>query len=526
MTLEQDEIDARDEEFQDSHIPQRDVPADGENSQNESASSDGSRTQSKEKEAAPQHASLTQSQMADRGGILYRAITNSKCLWRCLKAFPRTTALLYGVIFPLAILCIVSTVFGLFLARSEAPNEVLVNDRTLATSAQKLSSSLALSKITSRMPKVCMELFFRNDTNLTDLTEAMATAILRDLQSNQTIDEDYQSPNGTGKNVTIDTSELYAFMGECWQAATPALEQLLDSLKESAASTASMSFNWIRCFPGAKGIKSLSVPWLTRVDIAEIQQEAQQELYSSTWWADQDQLYEQYLSEYLSSGNVTGRLNTTRAERLAYQRSVQDATGGTTCELNAAASGWFWFTILSTVGFGNQDITTELGRRYVYTLGFASILVFAAILASAGYVVTTVVDDALIRYKLRFFTRAWAGCILWGVLYMSSMLAIAALTVRWKKNRLDMEDFTLADGFWFAFISSTTVGLGDIYLEPPVFLGIDLVTFPMMFLFSFVLASAFISKFGHWILSIIGRRSLLEDLLDELKTVDPLSLAR
>jgi len=97
----------------------------------------------------------------------------------------------------------------------------------------------------------------------------------------------------------------------------------------------------------------------------------------------------------------------------------------------------------------------------VFTFGFLSILTFAGILASSGYIASAIVDDLLVRFNLRILTREWAACILWGLLYYGWMIIIAVVTVAWKQTRLQLtsEEFDLRDGYWFAYISSTTVGL-------------------------------------------------------------------
>ena len=56
------------------------------------------------------------------------------------------------------------------------------------------------------------------------------------------------------------------------------------------------------------------------------------------------------------------------------------------CEINTAGGAVFWFTIMTTLGFGNTAPITEGGRAMVYTLGFVCILVFTAIIGQAGCV--------------------------------------------------------------------------------------------------------------------------------------------
>lgn len=453
----------------------------------------------------------------DEGGMIYRLITNNHCLWRCCKSFPRTTALCYGVVFPLAVLCIMSTVFGLLLARAEAPNEVRENDRILGETAEEIAAAESLGAMISRIPQTCLHLFFVNETNSNDTLSGM---ILKEIRQNETQREQAFSLTSVGQVVEVNTTELSSFMEQCGQAAGPHLQILVDGLVNATVATSDLTFNWIRCFPGAKGISSLEIPWLTRENLYEIQFQAQQELYVQVWKADQKRLQQEFMKLLISRKDDV--LDDTQRILQSFKQSIAQATGGTICDLNGAASGWFWFILLATVGYGNQSITTTLGRRYAYGFGLMSILAFGVMLSTAGYVLSCVVDDALVRYRLHFFTNKWASCILWGILYTTSMVCIAALTVRWKKERLNLQEFSFTDGFWFAYISSTTIGLGDIFLEPEVFLGADLMTFPLLFLFSFVLASAFIAKFCRIIASVVGKRSLLEDLLSELKVVNPM----
>jgi hypothetical protein len=82
---------------------------------------------------------------------------------------------------------------------------------------------------------------------------------------------------------------------------------------------------------------------------------------------------------------------------------------------------------------------------------------------------------------------------------------------------------SLKDGYWFSFISTTTVGLGDIYLEPEVIQARDLVTFPLLFLVGFVFLSSFLGKFADMALHVYssgGRKRIIDVLLERIKVLD------
>jgi len=158
----------------------------------------------------------------------------------------------------------------------------------------------------------------------------------------------------------------------------------------------------------------------------------------------------------------------------------------------------------------------------VFTLGFLSILAFAGILATSGSIASRCFDDLAMRLHLSILTRPWAACVIWGGMYYLWMVVIAALGAYWKVNKLGDEQFDMRDGYWWAYISSTTVGLGDIFFEPEVFTWADLFLFPFLFLISFVLVSAFLGKFAEMIKEgcCASRMSIVEDLMAKLEVTD------
>jgi hypothetical protein len=78
------------------------------------------------------------------------------------------------------------------------------------------------------------------------------------------------------------------------------------------------------------------------------------------------------------------------------------------------------------------------------------------------------------------------------------MLVIAQHTLHWSKNRMG-DEFAFDDAYWLAYISTTTVGLGDFYPNPEVLFLSDLVIFSFTLLTGFLLLSAFLGQFSGWI---------------------------
>ena len=150
----------------------------------------------------------------------------------------------------------------------------------------------------------------------------------------------------------------------------------------------------------------------------------------------------------------------------------------------------------------------------IYTLGFLSILLFATILGAAGKIVVTIWDDFINRTKLHRLNIPWVACIFWGFCYYAWLLVIAVVTKSWKAERLG-EDMQFSEAYWFSFISTTTVGLGDYYLEHGVILREDLFTFPIMFLTGFVLLANFLVKLTEMVQNLIPRnRPTLAETLE------------
>jgi hypothetical protein len=77
---------------------------------------------------------------------------------------------------------------------------------------------------------------------------------------------------------------------------------------------------------------------------------------------------------------------------------------------------WFLALLIShprllfeSIGYGNQAPQTGNGRLLTVLLGFVSILAFAAILASSGYIFLIIFDDLVNRCKLNYLAKPWVA---------------------------------------------------------------------------------------------------------------------
>ena len=136
----------------------------------------------------------------------------------------------------------------------------------------------------------------------------------------------------------------------------------------------------------------------------------------------------------------------------------------------------------------------------VFTLGFISMILFGMASTRAAYVITSIFDDGLVRIGLRFFTRPWIQCFLWGLFYYLWMALIAFVYAWWRKERLGEEDaVSYSTAYWFSYISITTVGFGDYFLQPEVIEISDCILFPIIFLLGFSVLASFLTKLSNLI---------------------------
>eukprot|EP00978_Attheya_sp_CCMP212_P023061 scaffold69809_cov42-Attheya_sp.AAC.2 len=123
---------------------------------------------------------------------------------------------------------------------------------------------------------------------------------------------------------------------------------------------------------------SMSVNWMI-CDNLKGREGADQVAYMAEVWTES---YETILQEN---------------QDMSREEAMAQATGTNSCKVHTAAGALFWFTIMTTIGYGNATPVTAGGRAMVYTLGFVSIILFTAIIGRAGYAVLQIVDDGLRR---------------------------------------------------------------------------------------------------------------------------------
>uniref|UniRef100_A0A7S2YM95 Potassium channel domain-containing protein n=1 Tax=Entomoneis paludosa TaxID=265537 RepID=A0A7S2YM95_9STRA len=452
--------------------------------------------------------------MFKRHGKNFRRLMKSKCARNIITKFPRTLAVFGGIILPLWMLNFLSLIFGVWLASKESPGEIKHNDEELVKEARANLTSQSVTAITSVAPRLCAELYIKNEDHemidfaqkVTDLVEGLVDH----LDQGQA---DLFSAVSQERAAQINFTEWYTYMTDCGESVRIYADAMLEltSAAERASAGVDLSFNWIRCHEDANG--KLDAFLSDRLPIRELSLEAQSETYKQFWDEDRESLEKEYYQQYIDEG-----FPEEEAFALAVNSSLTEATGGDGCTLNGPGAAFFWFTVMTTIGYGNQAPDSTAGRTLLYTLGFVSILAFGGILATAGTVSAAVFDDIAVRYGLKVLTKPWCACFVWGSLYYGWMAFIAWAAQAWKKNRVE-GPFDFGDGYWFAYLSTTTIGLGDVYLEPHVIIGSDLLYFPIMMLTGFVFLAAFLGKFRDLVMYVLKskRATFIESLLMQMQ---------
>mmetsp|Transcript_8521 Transcript_8521/g.23576 ORF Transcript_8521/g.23576 Transcript_8521/m.23576 type:complete len:564 (-) Transcript_8521:23-1714(-) len=455
---------------------------------------------------------------------LYQVLDKRPCCGCCIRGWPRTCALSVGVVMPLLLLTFLSFGFGAILAGAEGPGEIDANNARLVNLYYANLQSEAAVKFAMSLPRLCFLAYMSEQHNVTwsegpiaqvfdvadeyacegcspmDLVAETADSLLPGI--NDTVSWD-------PANVTVNVSEFFVYMIECGGAAEEAVAGLIDkSLQNAIEASESLSFNWIRCYPGPhSSYYDFRGGQLT---VEERQATGQAKAFTKEWNRDREALFSLYYAQNLLEGAPGPE-----AFQSAVVDSVDHASGRKSCVYNVPAAAWFWFTVQTTVGYGNQAPSTTEGRALIYTVGFMSIVAFGGILAMAGYILSRLSDDFVKRHGMHFLAHPSFASMAWGFIYYGWMVCIAFQTINWKENRLDI-DMNMRDAYWFSFISTTTVGLGDIFLEPEGITGSDVVIFPFMFLIGFTFLSAFLGKFAEFLSTILSgkQKSFVDTLLD------------
>lgn len=284
-----------------------------------------------------------------QAGILYRSVKRCPPLYRFMLRWPRTFSLLLGVLLPQFFLIAVAVVVGIWLALVEAPYEVTANNQIVSSNVFAVEELMSIANRSIFMPAFCLELFAR-ERHTSYIAEYVNDTLIPWASASADIP---YSPAEALNLTTLNLTGLHSYFVKCGQFARPLVNRLGER-QISKDSTGSLTFNWIRCIPGAKGLRK--VAGMANINmIPEMRYESQQRYFMASWLKDQQALYLEYYRD-LRAANVSND----NATLIASRDSILNATGGNGCELNAAASGTsvicvFWAALRATCALHCDD---------------------------------------------------------------------------------------------------------------------------------------------------------------------------
>jgi hypothetical protein len=133
---------------------------------------------------------------------------------------------------------------------------------------------------------------------------------------------------------------------------------------------------------------------------------------------------------------------------------------------------------------------TDEGRLLIVTAGLFSLILFGAVLGLTSFIILAIFDDFVSRYLVsRYCISKWlqhpvVGMLMWGAIWMTYAVVIATDVEYWWEERLPdyAEGIDRSDTLWFAFISTSTIGLGDYFLQPEVVFASDTLKYSVLFM--------------------------------------------
>ncbi|KAG7338840.1 ion channel [Nitzschia inconspicua] len=390
------------------------------------------------------------------------------------RHWPRTNAILWVVLL-LWLLILISMGIGIKLAQVESPEEINENDAIVAARTMINRYRLTSNRLLN-VTQICW-----NEFRLQDEEQQSLEQMTEEQQQQQ------QQQQQNEVVIQVNVTSLQQSLTECVNSFIPEVEAFDEASNNySSVAAQSMSFNWNRCWPMRQQRQLILYPTMEMIEAAR--PEAQADYFQQQWAIVQQQLYQDYLP-----------VNATEDEELeAFQRSVQDATGADACDENLGATAWFFFTIMTTVGYGNQAPVTDTGRLIVVSAGLLCLILFGVILGLCGYVILAIFDDAVSRLNCGIVKTCLGnpifGLLLWGTIWIIFAFSMAQDFQYWWEVRLPEVNYTRLDFLWFSFISFSTIGLGDYYLPPEVMFSSDTLKYSVLFMVGFVILSTFFGK--------------------------------
>ncbi|XP_039304168.1 TWiK family of potassium channels protein 7 isoform X3 [Solenopsis invicta] len=142
---------------------------------------------------------------------------------------------------------------------------------------------------------------------------------------------------------------------------------------------------------------------------------------------------------------------------------------------NVFQAVFFASTVLTTIGYGNVVPSTNWGRIFCILFAFVGIPLTLIVIADWGKIIASVVVHIGLMMKSKLPFRAKLSCIIpTNVAGRRSLGACAAIVLLFLylacgagMFMLWEDDWNFFDGFYFCFVTMTTIGFGDLVPKKP-----------------------------------------------------------
>ncbi|CAB9517688.1 expressed unknown protein [Seminavis robusta] len=251
------------------------------------------------------------------------------------------------------------------------------------------------------------------------------------------------------------------------------------------ASEAALTFNWMNCWgENTIGDENATRIWLQNVGLNE-QDNCDQQL---------GRYLHRFGNDFERRKNQTG----IPSERIFLFKDlmldlVHQSSGSRGCEVHIAGGALFWFTIFTTIGYGNTAPESDEGRFLVCTAGFLTIVLFLALNNTAAQVWKNLFEHYFHKLNLSFLIRGPLSVLFWLTMTFLWMLVLASVVMAYQMGRYG-DARPLKDLYWFSFVTVTTVGFGDIHVRHEEFTGCDMFHLPLLVLVGFNFLGIFAEK--------------------------------
>jgi len=189
----------------------------------------------------------------------------------------------------------------------------------------------------------------------------------------------------------------------------------------------------------------------------------------SRWASHARYVFQKWMTAF-ENGYEKNVLNSTMNDAAALENAVMSATGHDNCNAYPPGGAIYWFTIMTTVGYGARVLSSNYSRLLVYTAGILSILLFAGLLRLSGgfvealydYLLSMIVPSISVARERVISAVIWF-CMIWAVMVAGAYVFIYQISLAVGDNSsVDVHSIIpFEEAFWFQFISFTTVGFGD-----------------------------------------------------------------